>query len=108
LEAKGARLWSFNSGHPYWWYVSSLVVQAVLLTPVQPRKQEFVDALFQFLQESRLSAILFLSGVDMSNRTDAQMVFVTFKSFSAISLALIVFPKHAHVSHSPIKFPVLG
>jgi proteasome assembly chaperone 2 len=49
---------------------------------LQPRKQEFIDALLQFLQESRLSATLFLSGVDMSNRTDAQMMFVTSKSFA--------------------------
>jgi proteasome assembly chaperone 2 len=43
------------------------------------RKQEFIDALLQFLQESRgLSAILFLSGVDMSNRTDAQMITPTY------------------------------
>ena len=39
----------------------------------QPRKQAFVDSLFQFAQEHRLSAVLILSGVDMSDRTDAQM-----------------------------------
>ncbi|KAH9992664.1 PAC2 family-domain-containing protein [Russula vinacea] len=43
-----------------------------------PRKQEFIDALLHFLQESRLSATLFLSGVDMSNRTDAQMITPTY------------------------------
>jgi len=43
-----------------------------------PRKQEFIDALLQFLQESKLSATLFLSGIDMSNRTDAQMITPTY------------------------------
>jgi len=42
------------------------------------RKQEFINALLQFLQESKLSATLFLSGVDMSNRTDAQMITPTY------------------------------
>ncbi|KAI0253992.1 hypothetical protein BJV78DRAFT_1122050, partial [Lactifluus subvellereus] len=42
------------------------------------RKQEFIEALVQFVQESRLSAALFLSGVDMSNRTDAQMITPTY------------------------------
>jgi hypothetical protein len=46
------------------------------LSICQSRKQEFIEALLQFIQESRLSAALFLSGVDMSNRTDAQMTFV--------------------------------
>ena len=43
----------------------------------QPRKQEFVDSLFQFVQEHRFSAVLILSGVDMSDRTDAQMMWVS-------------------------------
>jgi hypothetical protein len=42
----------------------------------QSRKQEFIDELLQFVRQSRFSANLILSGVDMSNRTDAQMMFV--------------------------------
>ncbi|KAH9986532.1 PAC2 family-domain-containing protein [Russula compacta] len=43
-----------------------------------PRKQEFIDALSQFLRGSGFSAILFLSGVDTTNRTDAQMITPTY------------------------------
>ncbi|KAH9176311.1 PAC2 family-domain-containing protein [Lactarius sanguifluus] len=43
-----------------------------------PRKQAFIDSLFQFVQEQRLSAVLILSGVDMSDRTDAQMMTPTY------------------------------
>ncbi|KAI9509734.1 PAC2 family-domain-containing protein [Russula earlei] len=42
------------------------------------RKQEFIDELLQFVRESRPSASLFLSGVDMSDRTDAQMTTPTY------------------------------
>ncbi|KAH7916538.1 PAC2 family-domain-containing protein [Hygrophoropsis aurantiaca] len=37
-------------------------------------KQEFVDALLQFISASGASAALFLGSVDMSNRTDSQML----------------------------------
>ncbi|KAN0133961.1 PAC2 family domain containing protein [Lactarius tabidus] len=43
-----------------------------------PRKQEFIESLFQFVREHRLSAVLILSGVDMSDRTDAQMMTPTY------------------------------
>jgi len=43
-----------------------------------PRKQEFIDALLQFLRDSKISSSLFLSGVDMSDRTDAQMITPTY------------------------------
>jgi len=36
-------------------------------------KQEFIDTLLNFIKESKFSSALFLSGVDLSNRTDAQM-----------------------------------
>ncbi|KAI9442222.1 PAC2 family-domain-containing protein [Lactarius indigo] len=49
-----------------------------VLVPSQPRKQAFIDSLFQFVQEQRLSAVLMLSGVDMSDRTDAQMMTPTY------------------------------
>jgi len=42
------------------------------------RKQEFIDELLQFVRQSRFSATLILSGVDMSNRTDAQMITPTY------------------------------
>jgi len=42
------------------------------------RKQEFIDELLQFVRQSRFSANIILSGVDMSNRTDAQMITPTY------------------------------
>ena len=60
-------------------FVSCNVYGLLGLTPSdrvlsQSRKQAFIDSLFKFVQEHRLSAVLILSGVDMSNRTDAQMM----------------------------------
>ncbi|KAF5326326.1 hypothetical protein D9611_000028 [Ephemerocybe angulata] len=43
------------------------------------RKQEFVDALLNFAQTSQFSAVLFLSGMDLSNRSDAQMITPTYQ-----------------------------
>ncbi|TFK23666.1 hypothetical protein FA15DRAFT_593721 [Coprinopsis marcescibilis] len=43
------------------------------------QKQEFVEALFQFIQASKFSAVLFLSGVDSINRNDSQMFTPTFQ-----------------------------
>ncbi|EAU91508.1 hypothetical protein CC1G_01997 [Coprinopsis cinerea okayama7 len=43
------------------------------------RKQEFVDALIDFIQISQFSAVLFLSGVDPTNRADSQMFTPTFQ-----------------------------
>ncbi|KAG7446322.1 uncharacterized protein BT62DRAFT_1075904 [Guyanagaster necrorhizus] len=41
---------------------------------LKSRKQEFVDALLNFFIEYRVSSVILLSGVDLSNRTDAQMM----------------------------------
>jgi len=40
---------------------------------LKSRKAEFIASLSAFIAESRFAAVLFLSGVDLSNRTDAQM-----------------------------------
>ncbi|TFY79887.1 hypothetical protein EWM64_g4120 [Hericium alpestre] len=55
-------------------------------TPVQlhgkalvvARKEEFIASLLQFIQEYQISSVLFLSGVDSSNRTDLQMQVPTY------------------------------
>ena len=36
-------------------------------------KQEFINALLEFIRTSGVSAVVFLGGVDTSDRTDAQM-----------------------------------
>ncbi|KAI0305772.1 PAC2 family-domain-containing protein [Multifurca ochricompacta] len=55
------------------WGREGCEIVVVQQRPPQSKKQEFIDALLQFVRESNLSAALFLSGVDMTNRTDAQM-----------------------------------
>ncbi|KAF5322168.1 hypothetical protein D9619_001700 [Psilocybe cf. subviscida] len=42
-------------------------------------KQQFIDALFAFIKSSEFSSVLFLSGVDLSNRTDSQMLTPTYQ-----------------------------
>ncbi|KAK7005709.1 proteasome assembly chaperone 2 [Favolaschia claudopus] len=37
------------------------------------QKQEFIDSILEFIRTSGVTAVLFLSGVDLSNRTDSQM-----------------------------------
>ncbi|KAF7428291.1 hypothetical protein PC9H_007512 [Pleurotus ostreatus] len=41
---------------------------------LKSRKQDFVDELLAFVQASGVQSTLFLSGVDLSNRTDSQMM----------------------------------
>lgn len=43
----------------------------------QSKKQEFIDALLGYIQSSGISSVLFLSGVELSNRTDAQMKYAS-------------------------------
>lgn len=47
----------------------------MILTPShQSSKQDFVDSLLEFIRTSGASAVLIIGGVDMSNRTDTQML----------------------------------
>jgi len=54
----------------------------VVMQPRSPvlksRKDAYIEAFFQFVSDSQFSAVLFLSGVDVSNRTDEQMNAVTY------------------------------
>jgi len=45
---------------------------------LKARKKEFVAALFDFVRSSAMGSLLFLSGMDLSNRTDAQMLTPTY------------------------------
>ncbi|KAF8639494.1 hypothetical protein AX17_001399 [Amanita inopinata Kibby_2008] len=47
---------------------------------LKSRKQDFVNALLDFIKSSGVAAALFLSGVDVSNRTDAQMLTPTYQT----------------------------
>ncbi|CAA7261658.1 unnamed protein product [Cyclocybe aegerita] len=46
---------------------------------LQSRKEEFIKALLNFIKDSKFGAVLFLSGVDLSNRTDSQMTTPTYQ-----------------------------
>jgi proteasome assembly chaperone 2 len=45
---------------------------------MKSRKQEFTECLLGFIENSGFAACVFLSGVDMTNRTDAQMLTPTY------------------------------
>ncbi|KAK2464282.1 hypothetical protein APHAL10511_003739 [Amanita phalloides] len=53
---------------------------------LKSRKQEFVDAMLNFIKSTGVSAVLFLSGVDVSNRTDSQMITPTYQIQTGLSL----------------------
>ncbi|KAF8973158.1 PAC2 family-domain-containing protein [Flammula alnicola] len=61
---------------------------------LKSKKEEFIKALFDFIKTSKFSAALFLSGVDLSNRTDAQMMTPTYQ---------IRPPNSPSVASSPLK-----
>ncbi|KIM45204.1 hypothetical protein M413DRAFT_441885 [Hebeloma cylindrosporum] len=62
-------------GHPS---IDFVVVQQ--RSPVlKSRKQDFIESLLEFIKVSNFGAALFLSGVDLSNRTDAQMLTPTYQ-----------------------------
>ncbi|THH19976.1 hypothetical protein EW146_g1293 [Bondarzewia mesenterica] len=80
---------------------------------LKSRKQDFIDALLSFIRESQCAAALFLSGVDLSNRTDAQMFTPTYHirpstspswtSTPLQSLASLPIPKYTSpVSQHPL------
>jgi len=46
---------------------------------LKSRKHEFIHDLLEFIQTSGVASALFLSGVDLSNRTDSQMITPTYQ-----------------------------
>ncbi|KAF8210515.1 PAC2 family-domain-containing protein [Mycena galopus ATCC 62051] len=46
---------------------------------LKSQKQEFIKTLLEFIQSSGVASALFLSGVDLSNRTDSQMLTPTYQ-----------------------------
>ncbi|KAJ8514392.1 hypothetical protein ONZ45_g8058 [Pleurotus djamor] len=53
---------------------SNIIVIQQRSPVLKTKKQAFIDELFRFIETSGVQSTLFLSGVDMSNRTDAQMM----------------------------------
>jgi proteasome assembly chaperone 2 len=52
------------------------LILSLQLIVLEALKQEFADALIAFIKTSGVSAVLFLSGIDLSDRTDSQMLYV--------------------------------
>jgi len=60
---------------------ASFVHDSLILTlgfDTQSGKDEYIKALLEFIKTSKFSAVLFLSGVDLSNRMDSQMMCVKY------------------------------
>ncbi|KAJ7217839.1 PAC2 family-domain-containing protein [Mycena pura] len=59
---------------------------------LKSQKQEFIDVLLDFVQTSGVAAALFLSGVDLSNRTDSQMLTPTYHIYPPTAVPLASTP----------------
>jgi len=80
---------------------------------LKSRKDEFISDLCSFIQSSKFSAVVFLSGVDTSNRTDEQMSIPTYKlvppgtpPWTSSPLAIfsqLPIPTYAYVSQQPLS-----
>ncbi|KDQ57634.1 hypothetical protein JAAARDRAFT_35326 [Jaapia argillacea MUCL 33604] len=79
----------------------SVVVLQQRSPALKLRKQEFVDSLLQFAKDSGFSAVLFLSGVDLSNRSDSQMMTPTYHIIPSTSPSLLSSPL-SHLTQLPI------
>lgn len=64
----------------------------------QSRKQDFVSGLLDFIKSSGLDSVLFLSGVDLSNRTDTQMLCVMAIFFSRLTYDHLCPLAHQHTT----------
>ncbi|KAI6033140.1 PAC2 family-domain-containing protein [Pisolithus orientalis] len=80
-------------------------------------KQDFTDTLLEFIRTSCVSAVIFLAGVDMSNRTDTQMLTPTtyirpasspaVTSVPLSSLADLPIPAYFSQSDDPRSIPFI-
>jgi len=75
---------------------------------LKSRKQEFVVALLNFIKSSSLGFVLFMSGVDLSNRTDAQMFTPTYQIYPPNSPPLTATVLHALTEIPPYTFTLLS
>ena len=68
------------------------------MTTIQARKESFSDSILRFVKENQFGAILLLSGADVTNRSDAQMLYV------AIDVYCVVLLRPAFVEHLHMPF----
>lgn len=80
---------------------------------LKSRKDEFISNLYSFIQTSEFSAVVFLSGMDTSNRTDEQMFIPTYKlvppgtpswdSSPLATFAQLPLPTYTYISQQPLS-----
>lgn len=63
-------------------------------------KQEFIDDLFDFVQKSGIAGVLILSGVDLSNRSDEQMLYVFPDLFGPMLISTFLPLAHRRINYS--------
>ncbi|KAJ7496048.1 PAC2 family-domain-containing protein [Mycena galericulata] len=68
---------------------------------LKSQKHEFIHALLEFIKTSGVASVLFLSGVDLSNRTDSQMLTPTYQIRPSTSVPLSSTPL-ARLTELPI------
>ncbi|KAF9453998.1 hypothetical protein P691DRAFT_693643 [Macrolepiota fuliginosa MF-IS2] len=68
---------------------------------LKSKKEDFVAALLEFIKISKFASVLFLSGVDVLNRTDAQMLTPTYQLLPPNGPSLVRTPL-ANLSSLPI------
>ncbi len=66
----------------------------------QAFKQDFVNFLFAFIRDYKLGAVLLLAGVDLSNRSDAQMRCVLFQA-----LTIVIYSSQSSSTYKFIPMP---
>ncbi|KAK7472657.1 hypothetical protein VKT23_000770 [Stygiomarasmius scandens] len=71
--------------------------------PLKAKKQDYIDHFLRFIQECGVTAVLFLAGVDLSNRTDDQMLTPTYQLQPPNTPPLTSSPLH---SLSTLPIPV--
>ncbi|EPQ57034.1 hypothetical protein GLOTRDRAFT_115124 [Gloeophyllum trabeum ATCC 11539] len=87
----------------------SIVVVQQRSPALKNRKQEFTESLLDFIQTSGIASVLFLSGINSSNRADSQMITPTYHivpsnspSIAQTSLSSILnLPIPSYTSPSP-------
>jgi len=78
-----------------------LVVVQQRSPTLKSQKHEFIRALLEFIQTSGVVSALFLSGVDLSNRTDSQMLTPTYQIRPSTAVSLTATPL-ARLTELPI------
>jgi len=97
---------------------TNIVVMQQRSPALKSRKNEFISSLLSFIRSSRFSAVVFLSGVDTSNRMDEQMAIPTYRlvppgtpewdSSPLATFAGLPLPNYTSITQQPFPHPQEG